>query len=109
MSFVKAADTVNVPENKAIKVIVGGKEILISNISGSYYAIPDKCPHMGGSLSEGILSDGIITCPKHGARFDVKTGKAVGNAKLAFLKIKVNDSVTYPVKIDEGAIMVDIG
>lgn len=108
MGFVKVADTSELTSGSKKKIFVGDKVILLSNVDGSYYAISDKCPHMGGSLGEGVLKDGIITCPKHGAKFDVKTGKAVGEAKMLLLKIKVKDSAVFPLKIDGSDIFVEI-
>jgi nitrite reductase/ring-hydroxylating ferredoxin subunit len=55
-----------------------GKEIVVSNVNGKYYAMDDRCGHMNALLSMGNLSNGnTITCPFHGARFDVTSGKKV--------------------------------
>jgi nitrite reductase/ring-hydroxylating ferredoxin subunit len=59
-------------------VEVKGKEILIANIDGKSYALNDRCGHMNALLSMGNLAnDNIITCPFHGARFDIISGKKV--------------------------------
>lgn len=108
MGFVKVADTSELTSGSKKKIYVGDKVILLSNVNGSYYAISDKCPHMGGSLGEGVLKDGIITCPKHGAKFDVKTGEAVGEAKMLLLKIKVKNNRVFPLKIEGNDIFVEI-
>ena len=108
MGFVKVADTSELTSGSKKKIFVGDKVILLSNVNGSYYAISDKCPHMGGSLGEGVLKDGIITCPKHGAKFDVKTGEAVGEAKMLLLKIKVKNNRVFPLKIEGNDIFVEI-
>jgi 3-phenylpropionate/trans-cinnamate dioxygenase ferredoxin subunit len=89
-----------------IMVVVGGKEVLLANVDGSYHAIANTCTHSGGSLAKGVLDGGIVTCPKHGARFDVRNGKAVGEAKIAFMKMKVNDEESYMVKVEGTNIMV---
>ena len=108
MGYVKVADTSELTSCSKKKIYVGDKVILLSNVNGSYYAISDKCPHMGGSLGEGVLKDGIITCPKHGAKFDVKTGEAVGEAKMLLLKIKVKNNRVFPLKIEGNDIFVEI-
>jgi 3-phenylpropionate/trans-cinnamate dioxygenase ferredoxin subunit len=108
MSFVKVANIRELNDGEKKKVVVNGVEILISNIDGEYYAISNKCTHMGGSLGEGTLVGGIITCPKHGAKFDVRTGKKVGDAKIAFLKIKVKDDGAYAVKIEGTDLLVNL-
>ena len=80
--FVKVAETAEVPPGKMKKVKVDGKEIVIANIEGKYYAIGNKCTHRGGDLSKGFLSGKVVKCPRHGAKFDVTTGEvAAGPAK----------------------------
>jgi 3-phenylpropionate/trans-cinnamate dioxygenase ferredoxin subunit len=108
MEYVSVADVSELPVNKMIMVVVGGKEVLLANVDGSYYAIANKCSHLGGSLVKGSLDGSIVTCPRHGARFDVKTGQAVADAKIAFVKMKVKDEERYPVKVDGTEILVGI-
>ena len=57
---------------------VEGLEIAIFNVEGTYYAIGNSCTHRGGSLSEGDVQGTKVTCPLHGADFDLKTGAALG-------------------------------
>ena len=67
-----------VPVGKMKYVEVQGKEIVISNIGGKFYAMDDRCGHMNARLSMGNISnDGIVVCPFHGAGFDVTTGKKI--------------------------------
>ena len=108
MEFVRVMDKAELPANQMIMVVVGGKEVLLANVAGSYYATANKCPHAGGSLAKGVLDGSVVACPKHGARFDLKTGKAVGGAKIAFMKMQVKDTESYAVKIDGTNIMVSI-
>ena len=54
------------------------------------------------------LDGGTVTCPRHGAQFDVKTGKAVGDAKVAFMKMKVKDVESFPVKVEGTDILVGL-
>ena len=108
MEYIRVADTAELPVNKMIMVVVGGKEVLLANVEDSYYAIANKCTHLGGSLSKGSLEGSIVTCPRHGAQFDVKTGKAVGDAKILFIKMDVKDEESYPVKVEGTDILVGI-
>jgi nitrite reductase/ring-hydroxylating ferredoxin subunit len=65
-------------------VEVQGKEIVISNVGGKFYAMDDRCGHMNALLSMGNISkDGIVTCPFHAARFEVTTGKKIKEPVLA--------------------------
>jgi nitrite reductase/ring-hydroxylating ferredoxin subunit len=74
MAFIKVATVQDVPEGKAKQVTVGGRKIALFNVAGTFYAIDDVCSHRGADLSEGTLSGSEVTCPWHGARFDVTTG-----------------------------------
>ena len=108
MEYVRVADKTELPTNAMIIVVVGGQEVLLANVDGSYYAIANKCTHAGGSLAKGVLAGSIVTWPRHGARFDVKTGQAVGEAKIALMKMKVKDEASYVVKVEGTNIMVGI-
>ncbi len=108
MEYIRVADKAELPANKMILVVVGGKEVLLANLDGSYYAIANKCTHLGGSLSKGSLDGNIVTCPRHGAQFDVKTGQAITNAKIGFIKMSVKDGESYPVKVEGTDIFVKI-
>ena len=108
MEFERVAGTAELPANKMMIVVVGGKEVLLANVDGSYYAIANKCTHLGGSLAKGVLEGSIVTCPRHGSRFDVKTGKAVRGAKIGFIKMQVKDEESYTVVVEGTNIMVGI-
>ena len=76
--FFEVGNVDEVPAGKMKHVEVLGKEIVILSIGGKFYATDDRCAHMNARLSMGnVSSDGIITCPFHGARFDATTGKKV--------------------------------
>ena len=108
MAYVKVLEQAELPANKMVMVNAGGKEVLLANVDGTYYALANKCTHFGGSLAAGVLEGKIVTCPKHGAQFEVTTGKAVGNARVAFLKMAVKDEETYRVKVEGTSIFVEI-
>lgn len=57
--------------------IGGGIEVAIFYVNGSYYAIEDICTHDDGPLAEGELEGCQLICPRHGARFDIRTGEAL--------------------------------
>jgi len=108
MGFIKVAVAADVAAGKSKRVAVGNEAILLANIDGSYYAISDKCPHMGGTLSNGKLEGKIVTCPRHGTKFDVTSGKMVAGGKLAFITLKVKDDKSYPVKLEGNDILVEM-
>ena len=75
--FVRVASVNDVPTGEMLVVEVEGDEIALANVDGQIYAIGNECTHRGGPLGEGILEDGIVECPWHQGRFDVKTGEVV--------------------------------
>lgn len=107
MGFQKIADTKELTNGEKKLIVVNDKEILLTNIDGGYYAISNKCPHMGGSLYKGTFENGVITCPRHGSKYDAKTGKALGKAKILFLEFKVDDDQSYPIKVAGNDILLD--
>ncbi|OGX35211.1 MAG: hypothetical protein A3C36_03110 [Omnitrophica WOR_2 bacterium RIFCSPHIGHO2_02_FULL_52_10] len=76
--MVKVAQKKDVAQSKGVAVEAGGRKVALFNVGGKYYAIDDECTHAGGSLSEGELDGHTVTCPWHGAEFDVQTGQVVG-------------------------------
>jgi 3-phenylpropionate/trans-cinnamate dioxygenase ferredoxin subunit len=106
--YVRVAAKSEIPAGKMKKVTLQGKELLIINVNGSFYAIGDRCTHAGGELSQGSLQNNIITCPKHGAKFDVTTGKVVSPPKVAFFHPKIQDETTYQVKVENENVMIKL-
>ena len=70
----KVAKKQDLQPGASICVEVGGHKIALFNIEGTYYAIEDTCTHRGGPLSQGEVSSTTVTCPWHGAQFDLGTG-----------------------------------
>jgi nitrite reductase/ring-hydroxylating ferredoxin subunit len=109
MEFIKAASTTEIPQGTMKKVNVNGKVVLIANIDGKFYALNNVCPHSGGSLADGKLNGNVVTCPKHGAQFNVKTGETVREAKILFFKTKPANAGCYEVQVKDGNVMIGIG
>lgn len=76
--FVKAAKTDEIAPGQSKMLEVNGKKIVIFNVAGSFYAIDDTCSHRGGSLSQGMIEGEKVTCPWHGAVFDIRSGEVLG-------------------------------
>jgi len=74
-------------------------EIAVINVDGSFYAIEDMCTHDGGDLSSGHMEGCEIICPRHGARFCIKTGAVT--APPAYEAV-----TTFPVRVFQGMIQV---
>jgi nitrite reductase/ring-hydroxylating ferredoxin subunit len=106
MSFVEIVNINELASGKMKMVKVEKNEILIANVNGKYYAIANRCSHKKGDLSKGSLDDNIVTCPVHGSRFDVRTGKAVEGPKILFFRAKTNDQRSYQVKIEDEIVKI---
>src|SRR5438876_476285 len=76
--FIKVATTDEIAPGQAKLVEVGGSEIALFNVGGSFHAIDNTCTHVGGPLCEGEIDGVEVTCPWHGAVFDVTTGNVLG-------------------------------
>ena len=74
-----------------------GIQVAVFNIDGELYAIEDVCTHDGGELTGGELDGAEVICPRHGARFDVRTGAAL--CAPAY-----EPTAKFPVKIENGAV-----
>lgn len=114
-NFVKAADTGDFQDGTKNKVTVEGKEILLAKIGGSYYAIDNKCPHMGGNLCAGQLKGSVITCPLHGSQFDVTDGRVVRWLKGSGILTAIGKVLksprpikTYTVKVEGNDILIEV-
>lgn len=102
MGKILAGKTSDIPPGQLKKISEEGKDILLVNIDGQYYAVDDTCTHMGASLSEGKLEGSTVVCGWHGAQFDCKTGK------LEKFPAKVNDLKSYPVSVESDNVFVEV-
>ena len=80
---------------------VNGRSIALANVDGTFYAIDNVCTHDRGPLGEGTLAGDQVECPRHGARFDVKTGQV--RALPAVRPVR-----TYPVQVSGDEVQVDV-
>lgn len=99
--FVKVATTTEIGPGQKKLVQVDGQAVAIFNLEGEYYAVQDVCTHDGGPLAEGDVFGEEIECPRHGARFNVKTGDVTRMPACEPVE-------TYPVKVEGEDILVDL-
>ncbi len=100
-SFKTVAKVSDVAQGRVKVVEVEGKRIALCNVGGTIYAVDDLCTHDNGPLGEGELFNDQIECPRHGARFDVKSGKVT--CLPAVIPVK-----TYEVKIEGEEVKIAI-
>lgn len=100
MKFVKVARLTDLPPGERLRYEFEEDTVVVFNVEGRVYCIADVCTHDGGPLEDGELSDHEVECPRHGARFDIRTGKA--------LCLPATEPVpTYRVEIRDGDIYVE--
>jgi 3-phenylpropionate/trans-cinnamate dioxygenase ferredoxin subunit len=99
--YITVARTSDIPPGKVRSCPIDGRKIAVCNVDGTFYAIDDICTHDGGELDQGELDGDQIECPRHGARFDVKTGRAL--TLPAVMPVK-----SYPVRVAGDAIEVEV-
>ena len=88
------------PEGERIFIEVAGRSIVIFNLAGKLFAIADICSHDNGPVGDGEIEECEIICPRHGARFDIRTGKATSLPAVV-------DIPAYPLRVVDG--MIEIG
>jgi len=89
----------NLPEGSVSLIEVDGFEVAVFNVGGQFYAVEDVCTHDGGTLADGEVEGYEIECPRHGARFDLRTGQVT--APPAYEAI-----TTYAVRIRDDRVEV---
>lgn len=108
MSFMEVATVDQIPAGQMKSFMVNGKNILLVNHEGKFYSIPGLCTHMGGELAKGTLDGVVVTCPRHGSRFDVTTGKCLSGPKIGPFRLTTKDEPVYEVRIEDNAVKVNI-
>ena len=99
--FVPAAKASEIPTGQFKSVVVNGKPLLVCHTETGFYAIDDTCTHDDGPLGDGWLEGTAIECPRHGARFDVATGKVL--CLPAAVPVR-----SYPVQVDGDEIKISL-
>ena len=101
IEFAEIAPASELPNGERLFLEIEGRAIVIFNIAGELFAIGDICTHDDGPLGDGDLEGYNIICPRHGAEFDVRTGKVMQMPAVV-------DIPAYPVKVVDGMIQVGI-
>jgi 3-phenylpropionate/trans-cinnamate dioxygenase ferredoxin component len=99
--FVPVCKTSDLPEGEKMVVEVGDRLVGLFHVAGQFYAIDDMCTHDGGPLAEGLLDGFTIVCPRHGARFDIRTGRVLSMPAT-------QDTPAHEVKVDGDDVLVRV-
>lgn len=98
MSFTRVAKVTEVPDPGKILVEVEDRLVVLIHAGGSFYALDDVCTHDGGPLGEGQLEGNTIACPRHGAKFDIRDGRALtmpATKATAVHEVRVTDGEVF--------------
>lgn len=101
IEYVDIAPASELPSGERLFVEIEGKPVVIFNIAGQFLSIADVCSHDDGPVGEGTLDGFNITCPRHGAQFDVRSGKVLAMPAVV-------DIPAYPVRVADGMIQLGI-
>ena len=100
MTWHAVAKVGDVKTGDVIAVMAGDRELVVGLDGDKYFATQRRCAHRNGDLADGIVSRGHVICPQHGWRFSIATGKAPEPSEYCL--------VTYPVRVVEGRIEVEV-
>ncbi len=101
LEYIPVGSVDELPDGERLFIEIDQQPIVILNVDGEYYAIADVCSHDDGPVGEGTLEGYEIICPRHGAHFDIRTGKVL--ALPAFVDIPA-----YPVRVVDGQIEIGL-
>jgi len=99
IEFSFVANTEDLPENSRLFIDWNNEPVVILNLAGSVYAVGDVCSHDNGPLGDGEVDGFDLICPRHGARFDIRNGKAKRGPAF-------RDIPAYEIKIEDGKIFI---
>lgn len=100
-SFIDLCELEEIPLQGSRRINLSTMKIAVFRTQDNdVYAIEDKCPHLGGPLSEGIVHDGCVTCPLHNLVIDLKSGRA--------LEEDGGDVVCFPIQIQGARVLIDL-
>jgi len=97
----RVAARAELPEDSGSVARVGDDEFALFRAGEQVYAYTNVCPHKGGPVGEGLVIDGIVTCPWHGSQFEIATGACVGGPASAPLE-------AIPVELQDDDILIDV-
>ncbi len=99
--YVRVGHASDVPAGRAEVFDVEDRKIAVFRLEDGFYAIEDICTHDGGPLAEGEIEDHEVICPRHGARFDIKTGTALTLPAVTPVE-------SYPVRVDGNELYIGL-
>lgn len=99
MSWLRVGPAAAIPPGDYAQIEIDATLVAVFNIGGTFYAIDDTCTHDGGELAGGAVEDDVVICPRHGARFCLRTGAAL--TPPAYEPVR-----TYETRVVDGVVEV---
>ncbi len=99
VTWIAVASTADIAPGDYVQTEIDGELVAVFNADGKFYAIQDVCTHDGGGLSGGAVEGDVVICPRHGARFCMRTGQAL--TPPAYEPVR-----TYKTQINNGVVEV---
>jgi nitrite reductase/ring-hydroxylating ferredoxin subunit len=102
MAKVVVGKTSDIQEGKLMHITASGKEIVLTKLDGNYYAVDNICTHAGAELHEGELNNSELTCPWHGAKWDIKTGGLISFPQ------KLKSLQSHKILVDNDTLFIEV-
>ena len=102
MTKVVVGKTSDIEEGKLVHITASGKELVVTKMGGNYYAIDGICTHAGAELHEGELNNSELTCPWHGAKWDIKTGSLISFPQ------KLKPLQSHKISIENNTLFIEV-
>jgi 3-phenylpropionate/trans-cinnamate dioxygenase ferredoxin subunit len=99
--FVPVCKVADLPEAGKMVVEVDDRLVALFHVSGTFWALDDVCTHDGGPLAEGELDGYTVACPRHGAKFDIRTGRVLSMPATS-------DTVAHEVKVEGDDVLIKV-
>lgn len=100
-NFFKVCSLADIPDPGKQLFEVGDRLIVVFHVDGNVTCLEDLCTHDGGTLADGTLADHAIACPRHGAKFDIRSGKALTMPAT-------EDTTVHEAKVEDGQVFVKL-
>ena len=101
MTWQRLASLAEIPDDRPLQTGTPARPLALYKVEGAVYCTGNLCTHVEAFLSDGYLDGHTVECPLHGARFDIRTGRAL-------CRPAKRDVATYPVRIEGDAVYVDL-
>jgi len=99
--YVRVGKVSDIPVGRAEVFEVDDRKIAVFRLEDGFFAIEDICTHDGGPLAEGEIEEDQVICPRHGARFDIRTGAALTLPAVTPVE-------SYPVRVDGNELFIGL-